>query len=67
MDFVASTTVVLVHLDAAQALFHISINGDVVKVLSIKGLYPGQLALCDYVEILKAEAHFIEQYHITNW
>ena len=58
---------VLVHLDAAQALFQITLNGEVVKVLNIKGLYPGQLALFDYVEILKVETRFIEQYHITNW
>lgn len=59
--------VVLVQLDAAQALFHVRLNGALVKVLDLKGVQPDEMTLLDYVEALKTEARFIEQYQLTHW
>jgi len=58
---------ILVHLDAPQALFHISLNGDVVKVLDIKGLHPNEMTLLDYIEVLKTEARFIDYFRAMHW
>jgi len=37
-------SLVLVHLVASHALFHISLNGDRVKALDIKGLHRDKVA-----------------------
>ena len=58
---------VLVQLAAPSAHFHISFNGEVVRVLPVKGLHPNQMTLFDYVEVLKTEARFIEHYRLVHW
>lgn len=60
-------TSVLVQLDAPSAQFHMTHKGDLLKTLPVKGLHPGPMNLLDYVEILKTEARFIEQHHISSW
>jgi hypothetical protein len=52
---------------APHALFHIMPNGETVKQCDIKGMHPSQMAVYDYLEILKTEARFIDQYHFTSW
>lgn len=58
---------ILVHLDAPQARFHISLNGAVIKVLDIKGLHPTEMTLLDYVEVLKTEARLIHYFRAMHW
>ena len=58
---------VLVHLDASDAHFHIGLNGEVIRHLPVKGLHPYQMTLFEYLEVLKTEARFIEHYRLTQW
>jgi hypothetical protein len=58
---------VLIHLDGAPEAFHITLNGETIRVLSMKGFHPGQMDLLDYVDVLKSEASFIAYHHALNW
>jgi len=58
---------VLVHLDASDAHFHIALNGEVIRHLPIQGLPPQPMTLFEYLEVLKTEARFIEHYRLTHW
>ena len=57
----------LVHLDGHQRCLWVTRDGQLLKQLPLKGLYPDSLDLYAYVELLKAEARSIEQYRHVHW
>jgi len=58
---------VLAQLDAQKAQLVVIGNGKVLKVCPLMGLYPNELPFTDYLERIKTEAHWIEQYHYWQW
>jgi transposase InsO family protein len=57
---------VLVHLDAEQSCFFVSLGEKVLKRLPIQGLYGGTMDFSSYLIAMKAEARTIE-YHRQIW
>jgi hypothetical protein len=58
---------VLVHLDAAQQLFRVTVAGQFVKTLPIRGLHGSPLRFWDYFKLIQAEARTIELHHALLW
>lgn len=58
---------VLAQLNADQRCLTILDNGRSLKVVPLKGLYPDQLALQDFVARLMDEAYAIEQFRLLHW
>ena len=57
----------LVQLDAEKAHLLVIGDGKLLKVFPLTGLLPHEMPLVDYVEHLKTEARFIEQYRRIHW
>jgi hypothetical protein len=58
---------VLVHLDAAQQLFRVTLEGRLVKTLSIRGLHGTPLRFWDYFKLIQAEARTVALHHTLLW
>jgi hypothetical protein len=54
---------VLVHVDAKQQMFRVTLDGRVLKTLPIQGVYGTRLGFGDYLKIIQAEARTVEQHH----
>jgi hypothetical protein len=64
---VSAGVAVLVQLDGHRACLSVTRDGQWLQDFPVKGLYPEQMALMDYVEHLKDEARSIEQYRHFHW
>ncbi len=58
---------VLAQLDAEKAHLLVIGDGKLLKVFPLMGLYPSEMPFADYLEHIKAEACFIEQYRRLHW
>jgi hypothetical protein len=58
---------VLAHVDAARRLFHVTLNGRVVKTLPIQGLYGGTMEFWTYFTRICEEARTVELHHRFLW
>jgi hypothetical protein len=58
---------VLVHLDAHLQRFRITLEGRLIKMLPIQGLYGNTLRFWDYFKLIQAEARTIELHHLMLW
>jgi hypothetical protein len=58
---------VLVHLDAAQQLFRVTLAGRLVKTLPIRGLHGSPLPFWDYFKLIQAEARIVALHHAMLW
>jgi hypothetical protein len=54
-------------VDATTRVFQISVMARFVKTLPIQGLHSNQMALNDYVTLIKQEADLISRYHQMAW
>ncbi len=57
----------LAQLDAEMARLSVIGDGKLFKVFPLIGLYPSDMPFVDYVERIKIEARFIEQYRRLHW
>lgn len=58
---------VLAQLDAEKAHLLVIGDGKLLKVFPLMGLLPNEMPLADYVERLKTEARYIEQFRRIHW
>jgi hypothetical protein len=58
---------VLAQLDAEKAQLVVIGDGKVLKYCPLMGLYTSELPFSEYLERIKTEAHWIEQYHYWHW
>lgn len=58
---------ILVHVDARQACFYVSQEGNEIKRLSIQGLYGTMMSFGTYLTVLCSEARTIEAHHRLLW
>lgn len=58
---------VLAQLDSARCCLVVTGNGETLKVVPLKGLYPDHLNLTDFVAHLLDEAQTIEQFRHLHW
>lgn len=59
---------VLVSVDAKARVFHLSLEGQVVKTVPIRGLYGSEpMAFWDYARVMQAEARLVESHHLMLW
>jgi hypothetical protein len=58
---------ILVHLDAEQKLFFVSMGEKVLKKLPIQGLYGAEMDFGSYLIMMKAEARTIAYHYHMQW
>ncbi|MBK9745774.1 MAG: transposase [Chloroflexi bacterium] len=58
---------VLVHLDAKQHMFLVSLNGQRLKQLTIQGLYRAPMDFAVYLTQIRSEARTVEAHHRLWW
>jgi len=62
-----SKQLVLLHVDARQQVFHVILDGQLVKQLPIRGLYSEPMDLDVYLTVLRGEARTIAAHHRLLW
>ena len=58
---------VLLHVDADQRLFHVTLDGQVLKRLPIRGLFGESMDFEVYLTAMRAEARTIAAHHRLLW